>query len=74
MTGTLRSMWQVVPVWWLVVGVGLVVTGGVVARRVALRAREDLPGPAGGLTLAVGLSLAFWGLVAVVVGLVVVLR
>ncbi|GAB2475379.1 hypothetical protein GCM10007967_33720 [Xylanimonas ulmi] len=60
--------------WWLIVGGTLFVVGLAVAVRVAVNAVGERSGAAGGLALAIGASLAFWGLAAVVVGLVVTHR
>jgi hypothetical protein len=63
-----------VPVWWLVIGGALVVVGVVMAVRAASSASGERATGMGGLVIALGLSLAFWGLVGVVIGIVVVSR
>lgn len=45
--------------------------GALLAWRTVANTPPSPSGPVGGLALAVGISLAFWGVVAVVVGLVV---
>ena len=59
--------------WWFVAGGALVVAGALAALRAATHASGERASTVGGLSLALGASLAFWGLVAVVVGLVMTL-
>ncbi len=47
------------------------VCGALLAWRTAANTTDTPSGPVGGLMLALGISLMFWGVVAVVVGLVV---
>lgn len=48
--------------------------GVVMAVRAASNASDERATSAGGLVLALGVSLVFWGLVGVVIGIVVVAR
>lgn len=59
------------PVWWFVVGGALVVSGALLAWRTVANTPPTPSGPVGGLTVALGVALAFWGVVAVIIGFVV---